>query len=138
MNLNQVTANLATPDNFNSQTKNQSTNDQNDSRPYQKEEENKISKELQSRYRTGVGMLLYLIKHSRPELLNPVHELLKCLSGPTEAAWKEMLRVIKYVLSTPGKGLHVEPLKMKEWLIVVFTDSDWAGNKDTQKLVSGF
>ena len=29
-----------------------------------------ISKELQSRYRTGVGMLLFLIKHSRPDLCN--------------------------------------------------------------------
>jgi hypothetical protein len=44
-----------------------------------------ISKEMQTKYRSGVGMLLYLVKHSRPNLANAVRELSKVLDGATEA-----------------------------------------------------
>ena len=54
-------------------------------------EEPKISDVQQSEYRSGVGMLLYLIKHSRPDLCNAIRELTKCLDGATPAAYKEML-----------------------------------------------
>ena len=74
------------------------------------DDDNKIPQELQSRYRTGVGMLLFLIKHSRPDLCNGVRELSKCLDGANEAAYKEMLRIIKYVMDTRNKGLKISPL----------------------------
>ena len=45
-------------------------------------------------------MLLYLVKHSRPDLSNAVRELTKVLDGATEAHWKAMVRVIKYVFQT--------------------------------------
>ena len=35
----------------------------------------------QKRYRLGVGILLYLVKHSRPDIANPVRELSKVLDG---------------------------------------------------------
>ena len=54
----------------------------------------------QTKYRSGVGMLLYLIKHSRPDISNAVRELTKVLDGATQAHWKAMIRVIKYVLDT--------------------------------------
>ena len=34
-------------------------------------------------YRSGVGMLLYLVKHSRPDIANGVRELSKALVGPS-------------------------------------------------------
>ena len=42
-----------------------------------------ISPEAQSKYRSGVGMLLYLIKHSRPDLANAIRELTKVLDEAT-------------------------------------------------------
>ena len=50
----------------------------------------KITKEKQSLYRSAVGMLLYLLKHSRPCLANPIWELSKALDGANEAAFKEL------------------------------------------------
>ena len=104
-------------------------------------EEAKIAPEQHSRYRTGVGMLLYCIKHSRPDVANPIRELTKCLDGATPAAYKEMLRVIKYVLDTKTLGLKICPEfgsgKLR-WKIVVYTDSDWAGDKDNRRSVSGY
>ena len=35
----------------------------------------KVSNDLQKRYRSGVGSLIYLVKHSRTELSNEVWEL---------------------------------------------------------------
>ena len=107
------------------------------------DDELKIDKERQSRYRTGVGMLLYLIKHSRPDLCNAVRELSKCLDGPSECAYKEMLRVIKYVMDTPYKGLRISPmipevLEEMEWVLLLYSDSDWANDKENRKSVGGY
>ena len=50
-------------------------------------EENKLSKEKQTRYQSGAGTLLYLVKHSRPDLSNAVRELTK---GMKEASLENM------------------------------------------------
>jgi hypothetical protein len=106
------------------------------------EDEALASPEEQKLYRSGVGMLLYLVKHSRPDLGNPVRELTKCLIGAHPAAMKEMYRVIKFVLDTSNLGLKIEPVlegedKLK-WKLVGYSDSDWAGDRDNRKSVSGF
>jgi hypothetical protein len=49
---------------------------------------------------SGVGMLLYLIKYSRPDLSNAVRELSKCMDKATMGTYQEMLCVIKFVLDT--------------------------------------
>ena len=41
------------------------------------EDEPILESDMQSRYRTGVGMLMYLIKHSRPDIMNACRELTK-------------------------------------------------------------
>ena len=100
-------------------------------------EDEMIEEEKQSRYRTGVGMLMYLIKHSRPDIANAVRELAKCLGKATKAAYREMTRCIKYVLDTKSKGLLMAPKKNQgSWEIEVFSDSDWAGDKNDRKSVT--
>ena len=54
--------------------------------------ESKVDDEKHRIYRSGVGMLLYLVKHSRPDIANAVRELTKALDAPSLAAYKEMLR----------------------------------------------
>jgi hypothetical protein len=41
-------------------------------------------------------MLLYLIKNLRPDIANMVRELSKCIDGATLAAYKAMLRIIRF------------------------------------------
>jgi rRNA processing protein Gar1 len=53
-----------------------------------KNDGDKISKEDQKIYGSGVRRLLYLVKHSRPDISNPVWELAKGMSGATPAAFK--------------------------------------------------
>jgi hypothetical protein len=50
----------------------------------------KIDPDLQARYRSGVGMLLFLIKYLRPDLANVVRELSKCMDAASHADYKEM------------------------------------------------
>ncbi len=76
--------------------------------------EEKITSEKQKLYCSGVGMLLYLVKHLRPDIANAVWELFKVLDGANMAAYKEMNQVIKYVLDTRYLGLHIKPIKGSE------------------------
>jgi hypothetical protein len=99
----------------------------------------RISIEDQSIYRSGVGMLLYLIKHSRPDLSNAVRELTKVLDGATPAHWKAMLRVIKYVFDTRHYALRLHPNMIDgKATIRGISDSEYAGDKDTRISVYGY
>jgi Reverse transcriptase (RNA-dependent DNA polymerase)/gag-polypeptide of LTR copia-type len=98
-----------------------------------------ISPEKQKLFRSGVGMLLYLVKHSRPDISNAVRELSKVADGATEAHWKELLRTIKFVLSTPNKALKLKPKKKG----ILFhmegkSDTSYAEDKDDRFSVYGY
>ena len=43
-----------------------------------------LESKKQIRYRSGVGMLLYLVKFSRPDIANSVRELNKAMYKETE------------------------------------------------------
>ncbi len=82
------------------------------SRPTNKEQY--ISMAEQSLYQLGIGMLLYLVKHSRPYIAYAMHECTKVLdAGTTTYAYHKMLQIIKYVLDTKGYGLRIDPTYKK-------------------------
>ena len=103
-------------------------------------DEEKLDEKRHSMYRSGVGMLLYLVKHSRPDLANPIRELSKVLDGPSEKSWGEMCRIIKYVLDTRNMSLRIKPKgsDINEMEMIAFSDSDWAADRETRISVSGF
>jgi hypothetical protein len=68
-----------------------------------------VGEEEQELYRSGVGMLLYLVKHSKPDNANAVWKLSKCMTGANAVAFKELMRVIKFVLDTREYGLKLAP-----------------------------
>ena len=81
--------------------------------PRPDEDSDAIHESLQKNYRSGVGMLLYLIKHSRPDLSNAVRELSKCMDKATMGTFQEMLCVIKFVLDTKNFCLHSHIFTLK-------------------------
>ena len=99
-----------------------------------------VDKAKQSKYRTGVGMLLFLVKHTRPDIANCTRELSKVLDGATVSAYKEMTRIIKFVLDTSDYGLRFEPNPSvdSKWSLTIYTDSDFAGDKETRISVTGY
>ena len=99
-----------------------------------------MDQEGQEKYRSGVGILLWLMKHSRPDIANAVREASKVMDGATKAHWKYLLRIIKFVIDSKEKKLRytLKKGKMKEMLVEGYCDSDYAGDKDTRKSVAGY
>jgi len=98
-----------------------------------------ISDQDQKLYRSGVGMLLFLVKHTQPDLSNSTRELSKVMDKATEGHMKELCRVIKYAIDTKDKGLKLQPEDSDDkWSIRAYSDSDFAGDKETRISVRGY
>ena len=101
--------------------------------------EDQVSSEEHETYRSGVGSLLYLTKHSRPDICNPVRELSKTMDAPVPVHLKEMYKVIRHVLSTREHGLKCELRKdIKKWALKALSDSDFASDKETRLSFIGY
>ena len=99
----------------------------------------KVGEKTQSMYSSGVGTLLYLTKHSRPDITNPVKELSKSMDGASMAHVTEMYRLIDFVLETKTLGLRMVPtFKDGIWKLEALSDSDFANDKDTRYTVYGY
>ena len=93
----------------------------------------KVDEKTKSIYRSGVGTLLYLTKHSRPDITAPVRELSKSMNGASMAHVTEMYRVINFVLEMKTLGIRMVPIfKDDIWKLEALSDSDFANDKDTR------
>ena len=102
-------------------------------------EEDKVNAKDHETYRSGVGTLLYLTKHSRPDISNPVRELSKTMVAPAQAHLREMYKLIRFVLSTKEYGLKFKLIKsIRKWVLKALTDSDFANDKGTRISVFGY
>ena len=107
-------------------------------RRLENEEDNVNAKDHQT-YRSGVGSLMYLTKHSMPDISNPVRELSKTMDSPAPTHLKEMYKLIKFVLSTKDYGLKFKLIKsMRKWVQKALSDSDFVGDKETRISVFGY
>ena len=102
-------------------------------------EEDKSNTRDHETYRSGVGTLLYLTKHSRPDISNPVRELSKTMDAPAPAYLKEMYKLIMFVLSTKDYGLKFKLIKsIRKRVLKALSDSDFASDKETRISVYGY
>ena len=97
-----------------------------------------LNVDQQKMYRSGVGMLLYLLKHSRPDLSNPIRELSRGMDLAGLVHLKELKRVVKYAIDTKEKGLKMMPNNDKTWELVALSDSDFATDKVKRVSVTGY
>ena len=101
--------------------------------------DNKVNPEDHETYRSRVGTLLYLTKHRRPGICNPVREFSKTMDAPAPVHLKEMYKVIRHVLSTKGYGLKFELKKdIIKWALKALSDIDFASDKETRISVLGY
>ena len=97
-----------------------------------------IDQEGQNNYRSGIGMLLYLVKYSRPDIANCVRELAKMSGKATVLNYNQLLRCIKYVDNTKHHGTFALKSMDDYYTINAFCDSDYAGDYETRQSTSGF
>ena len=107
-------------------------------------ESDKLSPEMHSRYRTGVGKLLYLAKNSRPDIANAVRELARHCHAPSKAHWDAMTLCIRYVRGTPTRGLVLKPSGLWDgkdrnfkFTIRGRSDSNYATDPESRRSVTG-
>ena len=99
-----------------------------------------IDKEKHGNYRSGVGVLLFLVKHTRPDIANLVCELSKALGSPSPAANKGLLKLLKFVLDTRNLVIKIKPKPFEDgcgWEVICFSDSDFAGNVESRISTAG-
>ncbi len=70
--------------------------------------------EMLKQHQSGVGVLLYPVKHLHPNNANTVTELSSFLDTANMVAFKEIHLIIKYVLDTRDLGLMIKPIQGSE------------------------
>ena len=100
----------------------------------------KISMEEQQDCWSGIGILLYLVKHLFPNLANATRELSKANDSANPAAYKELLGAFMYVMKMKNLWLKIKNMgnSNKPWEIICFGNSDYAGDPVSKRSISDF
>ncbi|GJT35936.1 putative RNA-directed DNA polymerase [Tanacetum coccineum] len=86
-------------------------------------------------YQKLIDKLIYLT-HTRRDIAYSVHCLSQFMHKPLKSHLKIALKVLRYLKSAPGKGIHV--IKNNVTSLDVYVDADWAKCVVTRKSVTGF
>ena len=90
-------------------------------------------------YRAVLGCLLYLARHTRPDISFAVSLLCRYVQDPALHHWTAVKRLMRYVRGTTGFGLQVGAVKDKaDYTIEAYVDADWAGEKSERKSTTGY
>ena len=89
-----------------------------------------------TKYRSLIGMLLYVALGTRPDIAYSVGVLAKFSENPTETHWKYVQRVLRYLKSTINFGLKYHRLS-ENTEIVGYCDADWGGDENNRRSTSG-
>jgi hypothetical protein len=104
-------------------------------------------KEHQLEYQGAIRLVMYTMLGTRPDLAFTVSMLSKYCSNPTPKHVIAALRVLWYLRKTLRVGITFRGQSNPAIADVTddlstgitgFTDSDWAGDKDTRKSTSGY
>lgn len=87
------------------------------------------------RYQRLVGKLIYL-SHTRPDIAFAVSMVSQFMHTPYEEHLAAVYRILRYLKSSPGKGLFFK--KCEERGVEAYTDADWAGSITDRKSKSGY
>jgi hypothetical protein len=87
------------------------------------------------RYQRLVGKLIYL-SHMRPDIAYAVSVVSQFMHNPSEEHMDAVIRILRYLKSSPGKGLMLS--KNDHLRVEGYTDADWAGNISDRKSTSGY
>ena len=80
-----------------------------------KDKEQALSPPEQSQYRSGVGILLHMMRWSRPDVLNRVRELSRYMSDAGEICKAALFRTMNYIVATKLLGYTFKPENPGSW-----------------------
>jgi transposase InsO family protein len=94
----------------------------------------------ENRYCALVGGLLYLAVNTRPDISFAVGCLSRFMNAPTEEHMNAAKQVLQYLSKYPDRGLFygfIDEKSTEDMLVHVFTDADFAGERNGRKSTSG-
>lgn len=91
--------------------------------------------ETSSSYRRLVGRLIYHT-NTRPDITYAVQQLSQYMANPTTSHHQAAFRILRYLKGTPGSGLFFATTGTHQ--LQAFSDSDWAGCRDSRRSITVF
>ncbi|CAL1356411.1 unnamed protein product [Linum trigynum] len=95
-------------------------------------------KEYMSRvpYASAVGSLMYAMVCTRPDLAHAVSVVSRFMIQPGKEHWQAVKRIFRYLKGTPDVGISFG--SDTECLVSGYSDSDYAGDVDTRRSMTGY
>ena len=75
------------------------------------------------------------MSHTRSDITYAVSVVSQFMYSPSKEHMDAVYRVLRYMKSSPGKGLFFE--RNNDYEITEYTDADWAGGHTDRKSISG-
>lgn len=94
--------------------------------------------EIEKRCRMAIGSLMYAMLCSRPDICVSISILSRYQTCASYDLWKEIKRVLRYIQGTIDMSLVYQKNNNCEYLIVGYSDSDWAGDCTDRKSTTGY
>nr|GEV49733.1 zinc finger, CCHC-type [Tanacetum cinerariifolium] len=89
----------------------------------------------QLEYSRIIGMLMYLMMSSRPDLAYVVSRLSRCTSNSSNAYWKTITKVLQYLRYSRDYGLHYD---RHPAVFEGYSDANWISNIKDSRSTSGY
>jgi len=83
-------------------------------------------------YASAVGNLMYAMACIRPDIAQAVGLVSRFMSNSGKTHWEAMKYILRYLKGTPDHGL-VFGGRDRDFSLVGFCDSDYAGDRDRRK-----
>ena len=99
------------------------------------EKDGREEEENPSQFKSLIGCLRYLV-HIRPDITHSVNYLSRYMSKPNSEHMSATKRILRNIRGTSSFGLRYERGK-KNYSIQGFSDSDFAGDSDDRKSITG-
>jgi hypothetical protein len=82
-----------------------------------------------------IGKLMYAIVHTRPNIAFTLGKLSQHMQNPSEQHWTYLKGLMRYLWSTIDLKLYYGPKGHTK--LSLYTDADWAGQKNDRKSTTG-
>lgn len=89
-------------------------------------------------YASAVGSLMYSMVCTRPDLAYAASLVSRFMAKPGKPHWEAVKWVFRYLKGTSNLGLKYQKTDLKENALVGFVDSDYAGDLDKRRSLTGY
>jgi hypothetical protein len=100
------------------------------------EDDRQLEKEEATEFRALAARASYLAM-DRVDMMYAAKEVCREMSAPMKSSWSRLKRLVRYVLKYPRGEWRFQSGVFAKLSLRVYSDSDWAGCRDSRKSTSG-